>query len=108
MFVLPSLWEGFGLVLLEAMSRRLPIIASRVSAIPEVVADGETGLLVPARDVDGLANAMRTLLSDRVLRRHMGMVGEDRLETHFGHARMANATIQVYREFSGLEAENET
>ena len=107
-FVLPSLWEGFGLVLLEAMSRRLPIIASRVSAIPEVVADAETGLLVPARDVDGLAHAMRTLLSDRVLRRHMGMVGEDRLETHFGHARMASATIQVYREFSGLEAEDET
>ncbi|MCB9460554.1 MAG: glycosyltransferase [Anaerolineaceae bacterium] len=107
-FVLPSLWEGFGLVLLEAMSRRLPIIASHVSAIPEVVADGETGLLVPPRDVDALADAMRTLLSDRTLRRHMGMVGEDRLETHFGHARMASATIQVYHEFSGQPADDET
>jgi len=103
-FLLPSLWEGFGLVLLEAMSRRLPIIASAVSAIPEVVADGETGLLVPPRDPDALAEALRILLSDRLLRLHMGMVGEDRLETHFGHARMANATHQVYREFLGLPA----
>lgn len=103
--LIPSLWEGFGLVILEAMSRRVPVIASRVSAIPEVVIDGETGILVPPKDVDALADAMRLLLSDRTLRRHMGMVGEDRLETHFSNARMASATIHVYHEFMGVTDE---
>lgn len=97
--LLPSLWEGFGLVLLEAMSRRAPVIASRVSAIPEVVADGETGVLVEARDVDGLAAAMSRLLEDRALRQHMGLQGAARLETHFSVERMAAGTIAVYKRF---------
>ncbi|MDY7042159.1 MAG: glycosyltransferase, partial [Chloroflexota bacterium] len=62
---LPSLWEGFGLVLLEAMAVARPIVASRVSAIPEIVADGETGLLVPPRDAEALAAALIELLRDR-------------------------------------------
>jgi glycosyltransferase involved in cell wall biosynthesis len=98
-FLMPSLWEGFGLVLLEAMSKQLPIIASRVSAIPEVITDGETGLLVPVRDVTGLADAMRRLLPDRSLRAYMGMNGEDRLEQHFSAVRMAEQTRAVYEEF---------
>lgn len=92
----PSLWEGFGLVLLEAMSRRLPIVASRVSAIPEVVADGETGLLVPPRDVPALADAMRRVLDDQPLRRHMGLMGEDRLEMHFDAHLMIDKTAALY------------
>jgi len=98
-FLMPSLWEGFGLVLLEAMSKRIPVVASDVSAIPEVVRHGETGLLVQPRDVDGLCDAMLTLLSDRPLRLHMGMMAEDRVENHFSAERMAEATIAVYREF---------
>ncbi len=94
--LMPSLWEGFGLVLLEAMSRRVPVIASRVSAIPEVVVHGETGLLVEARDVDALANAMTRLLEDHALRQHMGLLGAARLEERFSVERMASATLAVY------------
>ena len=71
----PSLWEGFGLVLLEAMSRRVPVIASRVSAIPEVVLHGETGILIEPRDVDALAKAIARLLNDRALCKYMGLSG---------------------------------
>lgn len=94
--LMPSLWEGFGLVLLEAMSRRVPVIASRVSAIPEVVAHGETGLLVEARDVDALAAAMTRLLEDHALRHHMGLLGAARLEERFSVNRMVSGTIAVY------------
>ena len=95
--LVPSLWEGFGLVLLEAMSRRVPVIASRVSAIPEVVVHGETGILIEPRDVDALAKAMTRLLQDRALRKHMGLLGAARLEEHFSSARMVDGTIAVYQ-----------
>lgn len=98
-FLSPSLWEGFGLVLLEAMSCRVPIVASRVSAIPEVIQHEETGLLVPPRDVSALADALRILLHDPVLRKHMGLVGEDRLESQFSARAMADRTIRVYESF---------
>ncbi|MCY4147669.1 MAG: glycosyltransferase family 4 protein [Chloroflexi bacterium] len=94
--LVPSLWEGFGLVVLEAMARRVPVIASRVSALPEVVVHGETGLLIEARDVDGLAQAIAQLLSDRALRKYMGLLGTARLEEHFSAARMVTETVEVY------------
>lgn len=99
LFLMPSLWEGFGLVLLEAMSKRRPVIASAVSAIPEVVAHGETGLLVPPRDPDAIAAALRLLLPDAPLRAYLGLNGEDRLETLFSAARMAEDTIAAYQAF---------
>ena len=92
----PSLWEGFGLVLLEAMSRRLPVIASRVSAIPEVVLHGETGILIAPRDVDDLAKAIARLLRDRALCKHMGLLGAARLEERFSIARLGDGTLAVY------------
>jgi glycosyltransferase involved in cell wall biosynthesis len=95
-FLVPSLWEGFGLVLLEAMAQATPIIASAVSAIPEIVVHGETGLLVPPHDVDALAEALTHLLSDKPLRQHMGLLGKDRLETHFSAARMVDQTVELY------------
>ncbi|MAS35990.1 MAG: hypothetical protein CL610_18425 [Anaerolineaceae bacterium] len=94
--LMPSLWEGFGLVILEAMSRQVPVIASAVSAIPEIVAHGETGLLVPPRDVDAMTAALIQLLGDAPLRRHMGMLAEDRLETRFTARRMVDETIRLY------------
>lgn len=97
LLLMPSLWEGFGLALLEAMSQRLPIVGSQVSAIPEVVINGETGLLVPPRDVDGLASALTTLLADAPLRQHMGLLGQDRLEDRFTAARMVDETHALYR-----------
>ncbi len=95
--LVPSLWEGFGLVLLEAMARRVPVIASRVSAIPEVIVHGETGILIEPRDVDGLAQAMTRLLNDRALRKYMGLLGAARLEERFSVERMVAGTIAVYQ-----------
>ena len=92
----PSLWEGFGLVILEAMARRVPVIASRVSALPEVVVHGETGILIESRDVDGLTQAIARLLSDRSLRKYMGLLGAARLEEHFSAQRMVDETAKVY------------
>ncbi len=93
---MPSLWEGFGLVLLEAMAQSVPVIASRVSAIPEIVVDGETGLLAEPRDVETLASHLSLLLNDTPLRRHMGMVGQERLETRFSADEMIRRTAEVY------------
>ena len=99
-FLLPSLREGFGLVLLEAMSRRLPIVASRVGAIPEIVIDGETGILVEPRNADELAKAIARLLNDRALRKYMGLLGAARLEERFSIERMTNGAITVYEKVS--------
>jgi len=94
--LMPSLREGFGLSMLEAMGQGVPIIGSAVSAIPEVIADGETGLLCPARDVDALAAAMAKLLTDPALRERMGAAGRARLEAHFRAERMVNETAALY------------
>lgn len=99
LFLMPSLWEGFGLVLLEAMQARLPIIASHISAIPEIVVHGETGLLVLPSDAEGLASAMHILCADRALRLHMGLVAEDHLEQHFTAENMIMKTAQIYAEW---------
>jgi glycosyltransferase involved in cell wall biosynthesis len=94
--VLPSFWEGFGLVLLEAMSAGKPIVASRVSAIPEIVVDGETGLLVPPGDLHSLAQALLKVLQDPERGRRMGRKGRARLEREFGVEKMVCATEHVY------------
>ena len=63
-FVLPSLWEGLPLALVEAMAGRLPVIATRVSGTEQVMIDGTTGWVVPPGDASALADAMRELLAD--------------------------------------------
>ncbi|MEO0562082.1 MAG: glycosyltransferase family 4 protein, partial [Chloroflexota bacterium] len=98
LLLMPSLWEGFGLVMLEAMAQRIPIIASRVSAIPEVVVDGETGLLALPRDVDELASALDALLRDDTRRAAFGEAAYNRLLTDFSAARMAAETAAVYQQ----------
>ncbi|MEP0763639.1 MAG: glycosyltransferase family 4 protein, partial [Chloroflexota bacterium] len=96
-FLAPSLWEGFGLVFLEAMAHRLPVISTTVSAIPETVVDGETGWLVPPRDADALAGALRAALTDPVARRARGANGRARLEAEFTVEAMVERTLAVYR-----------
>lgn len=96
-FLMPSLWEGFGLVMLEAMAARLPIIASNISALPEVVQDGVTGLLAAPRDVDRLAAHMRYLLRDQQAAQRMGQAGQARLTAEFSVDRMADRTLAVYQ-----------
>jgi glycosyltransferase involved in cell wall biosynthesis len=96
LFAHTSRWEGFGLVLLEAMLASLPIVATRVSAVPEVVAEGETGLLFEPGDMVGIGDALGELLSDPERARSLGDGGLQRARTHFSTARMADETIAVY------------
>ena len=100
-FVHTSRWEGFGIVLLEAMLASLPIAATSVSAVPEVVLDGETGLLVGEGDADALATALDELLADPERARSLGTAGLERAKSEFSVARMAEQTIGVYRQSLG-------
>jgi glycosyltransferase involved in cell wall biosynthesis len=97
-FAMPSIWEGFGLVLLEAMAAGRPIVASRVATIPEVVLDGESGLLVPAGDPLALADALAQLANDRALASRLGESGRERLQRHFSVEKMVGDTELLYRE----------
>jgi glycosyltransferase involved in cell wall biosynthesis len=94
-FVLPTLREAFGLSLLEAMSFGLPCVASRLEAIPEIVSDGESGVLVPPRDVAALARAMADLLADPVRAKLMGTAGRARALSRFGWDRAAHLIVEA-------------
>ncbi len=96
-FVHTSRWEGFGIVLLEAMLARLPIVATRVSAVPEIVVDGETGVLVEAGAVPAVASALDDLLTETPLARSLGAAGQARARDHFSVARMTDSTAAVYK-----------
>lgn len=97
-FAMPSIWEGFGLVLLEAMAAGRPIVASRVATIPEVVLDGETGLLVPPGDPLALAEAVARLANDPDFATQLGEAGRARLRRHFSIDKMVGDTELLYRE----------
>jgi glycosyltransferase involved in cell wall biosynthesis len=86
----PARWEGFGLALLEAMLCGKPVVATRVSSIPEIVADGETGILVPPDDPHALADAVRRIEP------HLGDAGRERARTEFSVARMTRRTLDLY------------
>lgn len=81
-FCLPSRQEGFGIVFLEAMACGKPIVAARAAAVPETVADGESGVLVDPDDPEALARALTALLRDPDLRREMGEGGRRRVERY--------------------------
>ena len=74
-FAMPSTWEGFGVSALEASAMELPVVASNIHGIPDVVLDGETGLLLPPADVGALADAIARLAGDAAMRRAMGIAG---------------------------------
>jgi len=97
-FAHTSRWEGFGIVLLEAMLAGLPVVATRVSAVPEIVADRETGLLVEVGDAAAVAAALTDLLADPARRRSLGQAGVARARAEFSVARMTRRTIDVYRD----------
>lgn len=95
--VLPSLAEGFGLVILEAFLCGTPVVATQVGGVPEVVRDGETGLLVPPADAAALAAAIDRVLEDPAAARAMAARGRDFVRQNFTADRMAAATVAVYR-----------
>ncbi len=97
-FVCPSIYEPFGVINLEAMACETPVVATAVGGITEVVADGETGLLVPPGRPEELARALVTLLDDPARARAMGAAGRRRVESHFSWDRIAKRTAQVYED----------
>jgi glycosyltransferase involved in cell wall biosynthesis len=94
--VVPSLGEGFGMVALEAMERARPVIASAVGGLPEIVAEGETGLVVPASDADALAEAIVALASDLPRAEAMGAAGRERALREFTPERCVERTEELY------------
>jgi glycosyltransferase involved in cell wall biosynthesis len=97
--VVPSLHEGFGFPAAEAMSSRLPIVSTMAGALPEVVGkNGSAGILVPPRDADALATALKRLLADKQLGRNMGEAGRKRVVENFSWRQAARQTVQVYEE----------
>jgi glycosyltransferase involved in cell wall biosynthesis len=100
LLVHPARWEGFGLALLEAMLAAKPVVATRVSAASEIVADGETGLLVPPDDGEALADAVLALLGDPARAQALGEAGLTRARAEFSVEKMAARTAAVYASVS--------
>jgi L-malate glycosyltransferase len=100
-FAMSSVTEGLGTSLLDAMACARPIVATRAGGIPEVVEDGETGLLVPPRDARALANALVTLLNDPAERERLGAAGLARVSARFSVERMVAGTAAVYEHVVG-------
>jgi starch synthase len=99
-FVCPSLYEPLGIVNLEAMACGTAVIGSRVGGIPEVVADGRTGLLVPPGEPALLADALNALVRDQALAAVMGRAGRERAIAEFDWAGIAAQTAALYAELT--------
>jgi glycosyltransferase involved in cell wall biosynthesis len=95
-FVLSSVAEALPNVILEAMAAGLPVVATRVGGLPEAVVPGETGLLVSPRDVDGLAEALKSLLDDPETRRSLGQKGRERVLDQFSFGAMVSRHEEVW------------
>lgn len=92
-YVQPSSYESFGIVLLEAMAARKPVIATAVGGMPEIVADGKSGFLVPHGDAAAISNVLRELMSDDDLRTKMGEKGRSIVSERF----LIEHTVREYQ-----------
>lgn len=95
-FVLPSIFEAFGIVLLEAISQKVPVIGTKVGGISEIIEDGKTGLLVPPRDSLALAQAIERLINNQELRLFLGEEGYRKYREEFTLENMCIKTKEVY------------
>jgi len=102
--LLPSEQESFGLAALEAMACELPIIASRVGGLPEVVDDGETGFLSPVGDVDKMADDAVRLLTDKKLRRQMGRRARESAISRYSTDKIIPQYIEFYERILGRQS----
>jgi glycosyltransferase involved in cell wall biosynthesis len=99
--VLPSRSEGIPNIALEAMALGKPVVATRVGGIPDIITDGEEGLLVSPEDPPSLARALRRVLDDEALAGRLGGRGRDRVRKSFTPAARAAAVLSLYRELLG-------
>lgn len=97
-FVMPSLFEGFGLTAAEAMAAELPVVGSRVDGLAEVVEDGVTGYLVEPSDSPALANALIKLLSNPEQAREFGLKGRDRVMKYFSMGWFGESMLGFYKQ----------
>jgi starch synthase len=100
-FACPSLYEPLGIVNLEAMACGTAVVASAVGGIPEVVSDGETGLLVRPDDPGALAGALSALIADPARASALGRAGRERAVAEFGWPTVAEQTAALYAELAG-------
>lgn len=105
LLVHPSLSECLPQVLIEGMNARTTIIATSVGGSPEIVAHGESGLLIPAKDSDAIVDAVLTLYRDAPLRRQLAEAGQRSVREKFTAERMVSRHIEVYRQYLGKELE---
>lgn len=96
-FVLPSLWEGLSMALLEAMITGLPTVASEVSGTVQVITPGETGVLVPPGDIPGLIAALTQLLSDPAQAQRLGQAAKQYVQANFSAQKQANEHLALYQ-----------
>jgi N-acetyl-alpha-D-glucosaminyl L-malate synthase BshA len=101
LFLLPSASESFGLAALEALSCEVPVIASRIGGLPEVVVDGECGVLCPVGDVEGMAWGAADLLRDDAKRRRFGAAGRKRAVETFGQEKIVRQYRDLYERTIG-------
>jgi glycosyltransferase involved in cell wall biosynthesis len=101
-FVLPSEWEAFGIVLLEAMACRTPCLCTDRGGPPEVVEDGVTGRVVPYADVEAWTESILEMLDDPEGRRRMGEAGRRRVRERFIWPAIVDQIEGIYRELTGL------
>lgn len=97
-FVLPSLYEGLPLSILEAMWAGKPVIATQIGGSDEAVIAGETGILIPPADPDALATAIRTILADPSLAQRLASAGRARVEQEFSAKKMVQQVTHIYDE----------
>jgi len=99
-FLLPSLWEGFGIVLIEAMAAGKPVVATSTSSIPEIVEDNRSGILVPPENTGAISNALKKLISEPELRIKYGKEGQKIVREKFTIERMINDYEKIFYELA--------
>ena len=97
-FVLCSDFEGAGMGLMEAMAAGVAVVATRVGGVPEIVQDGETGVLIPPNNIDVLCEAVRELLENDALRQRLGKAARHYAQVHFSHTKMVEELDVMYRD----------
>ncbi len=99
-FVMPSLQEGLGLSVMEAMAAGIPVVASNVGGLPDLVKDGQTGFLTPAGDSAALGKRIKGMLGDPTRALNMARAARALIEKEFSSQRMVEGTMKVYEKYS--------